>query len=113
MVRRFVLNEVSYFGAGAREMLPQEARRLGLRKAMVVTDADLIAHGVTEKVLEVLRRGGIEYDVFSDVKQNPTVSNVRTGVEAFASSGADFLVAVGGGSPIDTAKAIGIVSNNP
>lgn len=113
MVRRFVLNEVSYFGAGAREMLPQEARRLGLRKAMVVTDADLIAHGVTEKVLEVLRRGGMEYDVFSDVKQNPTVSNVRTGVEAFAASGADFLVAVGGGSPIDTAKAIGIVSNNP
>lgn len=113
MIRRFVLNEVSYFGAGAREMLPHEARRLGLRKAMVVTDADLIAHGVTEKVLEVLRRGGIEYDVFSDVKQNPTVSNVRTGVEAFAASGADFLVAVGGGSPIDTAKAIGIVSNNP
>lgn len=113
MIRRFVLNEVSYFGTGAREMLPHEARRLGLRKAMVVTDADLIAHGVTEKVLEVLRRGGIEYDVFSDVKQNPTVSNVRTGVEAFAASGADFLVAVGGGSPIDTAKAIGIVSNNP
>lgn len=113
MVRRFVLNEVSYFGAGAREMLPHEARRLGLRKAMVVTDADLIAHGVTEMVLDVLRRGGIEYDVFSDVKQNPTVGNVRTGVEAFAASGADFLVAVGGGSPIDTAKAIGIVSNNP
>lgn len=113
MIRRFVLNEVSYFGAGAREVLPHEVRRLGLRKAMVVTDEDLIAHGVTEKVLEVLRRGGIEYDVFSDVKQNPTVSNVRTGVEAYASSGADFLVAVGGGSPIDTAKAIGIVSNNP
>lgn len=113
MVRRFVLNEVSYFGSGSREMLAHEARRLGLRKALVVTDRDLIAHGVAEKVLEVLRRGEIEFSVFSEVKQNPTVGNVRAGVEAFAASGADFLVAVGGGSPIDTAKAIGIVSNNP
>ena len=113
MVNRFVLNEVSYFGPGAREVLPQEIKRLGLHKALVVTDKDLIKFGVAAKVLEVLDKASIPYEVFSDVKPNPTVANVNAGVKAFAESGADFIVAIGGGSSIDTSKAIGIITNNP
>ena len=113
MVNRFILNEVSYFGPGAREVLPTEIKRLGLHKAFVVTDHDLIQLRVTAKVLSVLDATNIPYEVFSDVKQNPTVQNVIDGLEAYAASGADFILAVGGGSPIDTAKAIGIISNNP
>ena len=113
MIHRFVLNEVSYFGPGAREMLPQEVRRLGLHKAFVATDADLLRFGVAAKVLDVLDRAGIPYEVFSDIKPNPTVANVQAGVAAFAASGADFILAIGGGSSIDTAKAVGIITNNP
>lgn len=113
MVNRFVLNEVSYFGPGAREALPKEVARLGLHKAFVATDKDLIKFGVADKVLDVLRRAGIPYEVFSEIKPNPTVSNVKAGVKAFAESGADFILAIGGGSSIDTAKAVGIISNNP
>jgi len=113
MINRFVLNEVSYFGAGAREVLPKEVARLGLHKAFVATDKDLLKFGVADKVLEVLRRSDIPYEVFSEIKPNPTVSNVNAGVEAFAKSGADFIIAIGGGSSIDTAKAIGIITNNP
>lgn len=113
MVNRFVLNEVSYFGPGAREVLPKEIARLGLHKAFVATDKDLIKFGVADKVLDVLRRADIPYEVFSEIKPNPTVSNVKVGVKAFADSGADFILAIGGGSSMDTAKAIGIITNNP
>ena len=113
MINRFILNEVSYFGPGAREVLPQEITRLGLTKAFVATDKDLIKFGVADKVLDVLKKAGIPYEVFSEIKPNPTVSNVKTGVKAFADSKADFILAIGGGSSIDTAKAIGIITNNP
>ena len=113
MINRFILNEVSYFGPGAREVLPKEIARLGLRKAFVATDKDLIKFGVADKVLDVLRAAGIPYEVFSEIKPNPTVGNVKAGVKAFAASGADFILAIGGGSSIDTSKAIGIITNNP
>ena len=113
MINRFVLNEVSYFGPGAREVLPKEVKRLGLRKAFVATDKDLIKFGVADKVLNVLKEAGIPYEIFSDIKPNPTVANVKAGVKAFAESGADFILAIGGGSSIDTSKAIGIITNNP
>ena len=95
MINRFVLNEVSYFGPGAREVLPQEIKRLGLHKAFVATDKDLIKFGVADKVLKVLENAGIPYEIFSEIKPNPTVSNVKAGVEAFAKSGADFILAIG------------------
>jgi lactaldehyde reductase len=113
MVNRFVLNEVSYFGPGARQVLPKEIARLGLHKAFVATDKDLIKFGVADKVLDVLKAANIPYEVFSEIKPNPTVSNVKAGVKAFAESGADFILAIGGGSSIDTSKAIGIITNNP
>ena len=101
MINRFVLNEVSYFGPGAREVLPQEINRLGLHKAFVSTDKDLLKFGVADKVLKVLEKAGIPYEIFSEIKPNPTVANVKAGVEAFAKSGADFILAIGGGSSID------------
>ena len=113
MINRFILNEVSYFGPGAREVLPKEIARLGLHKALVVTDKDLIKFGVADKVLKVLETASVPYEVFSDVKPNPTVANVKAGLQAFAASGADFILAIGGGSSIDTSKAIGIITNNP
>ena len=113
MVNRFILNEVSYFGPGARKQLPAEMERMGARKALVVTDKDLLKFGVADKVLDVLREAGIPFDVFSDLKPNPTVTNVKAGVQAFSASGADILVAIGGGSSMDVAKAIGIIINNP
>jgi len=113
MINRFILNEVSYFGPGAREVLPQEIKRFGFTKAFVVTDKDLIKYGVADKVLKVLEGANIPYTIFSDFKQNPTVKNVQLGVEAYANSGCDFILAIGGGSSIDTAKAIGIITNNP
>lgn len=94
-------------------MLPKEISRLGLHKAFVATDKDLIKFGVADKVLKVLEAAKIPYEIFSEIKPNPTVSNVKAGVEAFASSGADFILAIGGGSSMDTAKAIGIITNNP
>lgn len=113
MINRFILNEVSYFGPGAREVLPQEISRLGFKKAFVATDKDLIKFGVADKVLKVLEGAGVPYEIFSEIKPNPTVSNVKAGVEAFAKSGADFIIAIGGGSSMDTAKAVGIITNNP
>ena len=113
MINRFILNEVSYFGPGAREVLPQEISRLGLQKAFVTTDKELIKFGVADKVLQVLKKANIPFTVFSEIKPNPTVSNVKAGVKAFAESGADFILAIGGGSSIDTSKAIGIITNNP
>ena len=107
------MNEVAYFGPGSREVLPQEIVRLGLHKAFVTTDNDLIRFGVADKVLKVLEDAKIPYTVFSEIKPNPTVKNVKAGVKAFAESGADFILAIGGGSSIDTSKAIGIITNNP
>lgn len=113
MVNRFILNEVSYFGPGARKELPGEIKRLGLHKALVVSDASLVKFGVTGMVTSVLDEAKVPYDIFSDIKPNPTVTNVKNGVAAFKKSGADFIVAVGGGSSMDTAKAVGIITNNP
>ncbi len=113
MSQRMVLNETSYFGQGALACLAQEVRMRAFRKALVVTDADLIRFGVVEKVTEVLDQNGMAYNVFSQVKANPTVEIVQKGVNAFKISGADYLIAVGGGSPIDTAKAVGMIINNP
>lgn len=113
MVNRFILNEVSYFGPGARKMLPEEIKRLGLKKALVVSDASLVKFGVTGMVTSVLDEAKVPYEIYSDIKPNPTVTNVKNGVAAFKASGADFIVAVGGGSSMDTAKAVGIITNNP
>lgn len=113
MINRFILNETSYFGPGARRELPAAVARLGKSKALVVTDPGLIKFGVAKMVTDVLDEGGVAYEIFSDVKPNPTVANVQHGVEAFRKSGADIIIAIGGGSAIDTAKGIGIVINNP
>ncbi len=113
MVNRFILNEVSYFGPGARRELPEVVGRLGKNKALVVTDPGLIKFGVAKMVTDVLDQNNVSYDIFSEVKPNPTVSNVQQGVEAYKKSGADFIIAIGGGSAIDTAKGIGIIINNP
>ena len=113
MVNRFILNEVSYFGPGARKELPGVVSRLGFKKALVVTDKGLVKFGVAKMVTDVLDEAGIAYEMYSEVKPNPTVTNVKMGVEAVAAAGADFIVAIGGGSSMDTAKGIGIVTNNP
>ena len=113
MVNRFILNEVSYFGPGARKELPGVVARLGFKKALVVTDKGLVKFGVAKMVTDVLEEAGIAYEMYSEVKPNPTVTNVKMGVEAFAAAGADIIVAIGGGSAMDTAKGIGIVTNNP
>ena len=108
-----ILNETSYFGAGCRETIAVEVARRGFKKAFFVTDKDLIRFKVADKVIEVFEKNQIPYELFSDVKANPTIANVQNGVKAFKASGADFIVALGGGSSIDTAKGIGIVVNNP
>ena len=112
-VNKFVLNETSYFGKGAREELPGEIQKRGFRKVLLVTDKTLLECGVAAKVTEVLDRAEIRYEVFSEIKPNPTIKNVLDGVEACKNSGADAIVAVGGGSSIDTAKGISIVMTNP
>jgi lactaldehyde reductase len=112
-VNRFILNEVSYFGPGARKELPGVIARLSFKKALVVTDKGLIEFGVAKMVCDVLEEANIPYKIFSEVKPNPTVANVKAGIEAFKLSGADFIIAIGGGSSMDTAKGIGIVINNP
>ncbi len=113
MSQRFILNEVSYFGAGCRKELPAAMQRLGLKKALVCSDKGLIKVGTTAMVTDVLTEAGIPFEIYSEIKPNPTVTNVKQGVKAFKASGADCLVAIGGGSSMDTAKAIGIVVNNP
>ncbi|AOW11302.1 lactaldehyde reductase [Flavobacterium gilvum] len=112
-MKRIILNEMSYYGAGSRSVLADEIKKRGLKKVFIVTDKDLIKFGVVEKVTAVLDAENIAYSFFSNVKQNPTVAQVKAGVQDFSTSGADAIVAIGGGSPIDTAKAIGIISNNP
>ena len=113
MVNRFILNEVSYFGPGARKELPGVVARLGFKKALVVTDKGLIKFGVAKQVTDVMDEAGIAYEIFSEVKPNPTVTNVKEGIEACKKAKADFIVAIGGGSAMDTAKGIGIVVRNP
>jgi len=112
-VKRIILNEMSYFGAGCRAVLADEITKRGFKKVFVVTDNDLVKLGVVGQVVAVLDKAAIPYEVFSDVKQNPTVKQVKLGGAAFQASGADVIVAIGGGSPIDTAKAIGIIATNP
>lgn len=113
MAQRFVLNETSYHGKGAINEIANEITARGFKKAFVCSDPDLIKFNVTSKVLAVLDKAGIPYEVYSNIKPNPTIQNVQTGVETFKKSGADCIVAVGGGSSIDTSKAIGIIVNNP
>ena len=113
MSNRIVLNETSYHGAGAIQEIASEAKARGFRKAFVCSDPDLIKFGVTGKVLKVLDDAGLAYEVYSDIKANPTIENVQTGVAAFQASGADYIVAIGGGSSMDTAKAVGIIIANP
>ena len=113
MVQRFILNEVSYFGAGSRKQLPEAITRLGGKKALVVSDKGLIKFGVTKMVTDELDLANIPYEIYSEIKPNPTVTNVKQGVEAFKRAGADLLIAIGGGSSMDTAKGIGIVTTNP
>lgn len=110
---RFMLNETSYFGKGAREELATEIKNRGFKKAFVVTDKSLAECGVINKVTDVLEKAGIPFEVYSEVKPNPTIKNVTDGIEACKKSGADVIVAVGGGSSIDTAKGISIVMTNP
>ena len=112
-VNRFVLNGISYHGHGAIKEIPGLIKARGFKKAFFVTDKDLIRFKVADKVIEVFEKNNIPYEIFSDVKANPTIANVQNGVAAFKASGADFIVALGGGSAIDTAKGIGIVFNNP
>lgn len=113
MVNRFVLNETSYHGAGAIQSIPDEIKGRGFKKAFVCSDPDLIKFNVTKKVTDVLENAGIDYEIYSEIKANPSVANVKTGVEAFKASDADCIVAIGGGSSMDTAKAIGIIITNP
>ena len=113
MANRIMLNQTSYHGAGAIAEVAAEARSHGFRKALVCTGPTLLRHGVTAKVTDILDKNGLSYELFSDIKANPTIENVQAGVAAFKAAGADYIIAIGGGSPIDTAKAIGIIINNP
>lgn len=113
MVNRIMLNETSYHGAGAIREIATEAKARAFRKAFVCSDPDLIRFGVTTKVIHVLEENGLDYEVYSDIKANPTIENVKNGVFAFKKSGADYIIAIGGGSSMDTAKAIGIIITNP
>ncbi len=113
MANRFILNETSYHGTGAIAAIADEAKARGFKKALVCSDPDLIKFGVTKKVLDVLDDAGLAYEIYSNIKPNPTIENVQTGVKALAESGADYLIAIGGGSSMDTAKAVGIITTNP
>ena len=112
-MNRFVLNETSYHGSGAINAIPDEIKGRGLSKILVASDPDLVKFGVTQKVTDILDKAGIEYKLYSDIKPNPTIENVQSGVEVYKEYGADGIVAIGGGSSMDTAKAIGIIVNNP
>ncbi|MBE7058459.1 MAG: lactaldehyde reductase [Ruminococcaceae bacterium] len=113
MANRFVLNETSYHGSGAIQNIPTEIVARGFKKVFVASDPDLIKFGVTKKVTDVLDAANIKYEVFSDIKPNPTIENVQNGVQSYKAMGADCIVAIGGGSSMDTAKAVGIIINNP
>lgn len=113
MANRIMLNETSYHGSGAIQEIATEAKAHGFKKALVCSDPDLIKFGVTAKVTDILDRNGLEYELYSEIKPNPTIDNVKHGVETFKKSGADYLIAIGGGSSMDTSKAIGIIIANP
>ncbi len=113
MANRFVLNETSYHGKGAINQIATEIKARAFKKAFVCSDPDLIKFGVTKKVTDILDNAGIAYELYSDIKPNPTIQNVQNGVAAFKASGADCIVAIGGGSSMDTAKAVGIIIENP
>ena len=112
-MNRFILNETSYHGAGAINAIADEAKGRGFKKALVCSDPDLIKFGLTKKVTDILDNVGLAYEIFSDIKPNPTIENVQAGVEAIKAAGADYIIAIGGGSSMDTAKAIGIIITNP
>ncbi len=112
-MNRFVLNETSYHGAGCISVIPEEFKNRGFKKAFVASDPDLVKFGVTSKVTELLDKAGIEYHLYSNIKPNPTIENVKEGVKTFKECGADCIIAIGGGSSMDTSKAIGIIINNP
>lgn len=113
MANRFVLNETSYHGAGAITEIATEAIGRGFKKAFVCSDPDLIKFGVTKKVTDVLDNAGLAYEIYSNIKPNPTIENVQSGVAAFKAAEADYIIAIGGGSSMDTAKGVGIVIANP
>lgn len=113
MSNRFVLNETSYHGSGAINEIPTEIKGRGFKKCFVCSDPDLIKFGVTAKITDILDNNSIAYELYSEIKPNPTIENVQTGVAAFKASGADCIIAIGGGSSMDTAKAIGIIIKNP
>ncbi|MCD8028555.1 MAG: lactaldehyde reductase [Erysipelotrichaceae bacterium] len=113
MANRFVLNETSYHGKGAINEIPNEAKARGFQKAMVFSDPDLLKFGVTKKVTDLLDEAGMAYEIYSDIKPNPTIENVQHGVAALKASQADYIIAIGGGSSMDTAKAVGIIDKNP
>ena len=112
-MNRFILNETSYHGAGAISAIVDEAKNRGFAKALVCSDPDLIKFGVTKKVTDLLDGASLAYEIFSEIKPNPTIENVQAGVAAFKAAGADYIIAIGGGSSMDTAKAVGIIINNP
>ena len=112
-MNRFILNETSYHGAGAVAAIKDEAAGRGFKKALVCSDPDLIKFGLTKKITDILDGAGLAYDIFSEIKPNPTIENVQAGVAAFKAAGADYIIAIGGGSSMDTAKAVGIIINNP
>ena len=112
-VNRFVLNGISYHGKGAIQEIPGIVTAKGVKKAFIASDPDLVKFGITKKVTDLLDANGMAYSVYSDIKPNPTIENVKAGVEAYKASGADYMIAIGGGSSMDTAKAIGIIVNNP
>ncbi len=113
MANRIILNETSYHGQGAILSITEEAKLRGFKKAFVCSDPDLIKFNVTKKVTDLLEKEGLEYEIYSDIKANPTIENVQSGVAAFKKSGADYIIAIGGGSSMDTSKAIGIIIANP
>lgn len=113
MVNRFVLNGISYHGKGAIQEIPGIIKSKGLKKAFIASDPDLVKFGVTKKVTDLLDENGMEYVIYSDIKPNPTIENVKNGVQAYKDSGADYMITIGGGSSMDTGKAIGIIINNP
>lgn len=113
MANRIMLNETSYHGAGAIQEIAAEAKARAFKKAFVCSDPDLIKFGVTGKVTDVLDKAGLAYEIYSDIKANPTIENVQNGIAAFKAAKADYIVAIGGGSSMDTAKAIGIIIANP
>lgn len=113
MVNRFVLNAISYHGKGAISEIPGIIQAKGFKKAFIATDPDLVKFGVSKKVTDLLDAAGLDYEVYSDIKPNPTIANVKNGVEAYKKSGADYMITIGGGSSMDTGKAIGIIINNP